>query len=901
MHVRNDGSFQQSIHFCDTGRQKLWSLMKAKRQGCGNSRCERGFNLFPEPGCETHNRNPPLSYTNGEEVLVPINFGKLAPPKTPKRPTDPLEIFRGLRVTDRAINDLWLAQGDALRTWDKERHVKDTAIVLNTGAGKTLVGLLAAQSLVNETNGHVAYACSSIQLIEQTSAKAAGYGLEVTTYFKNTFDNSLYQQGLAPCITTYQALFNGKSKFVRENLTAIIFDDAHAAEHLIRDHFTLRITRSAFPKLFVQISELYRSYHDRIGKGVGYSETLSRQDSNTSFFVPPFALHEQLSALQLLLVETDLTSNVETLFAWEHLKNHIDLCACFISGTEVSLTPAVIPVNILPYFQSAIRRLYLSATLPASDAFLRTFGRAVERVIAPTTTAGECERLILLPGLNKRCQKEEDLEIAKQIIASHKALILVPSTGRANQWADTVSLQTTDVTSQIENFKAASSPEKLILVARYDGVDLPGDTCRLMVVDGLPSGVGPLERYLWEQLGMAKVLRSTIASRVIQSFGRIFRGMSDHGVLVVVGKPLVDWLLTPLNQNALPEFLKRQLDIGKEISRQAESIQQFVDAAQQALARDEGWLKYYQDNMSNAATAPSRTEDADELKIANAHVNFGHSLWARDYVTAAKQLGPSLDEIFGISAAAWAWTALWLGYAFELMGDLTNARALYRRSHNAAKNIPPFDVQAGAPMHQYSDQVRDVARYLDCESQGFSQLLRRFDAELSALRAPGSTVPQIEEAIRSLGEYLGLNSTRPEKEFGTGPDDLWRVPNGIALCMEVKSDKTSAQSYWKKDVGQMSDHIQWVKDNSDSSKIVPAFVGPVLRAAADANPAPEIEIVELSQFVALADTLRAALADICTKALPLTLQQEVDEVFRARKLIWPDCLTQMKKRKLKKI
>src|ERR1700686_2073404 len=76
------------------------------------------------------------SATLSEEGFVPINFGKLAPPKTTKRPTDPLEIFRGLRVTDRAINDLWLAQGDALRTWDKERYVKDTAIVLNTGAGQ---------------------------------------------------------------------------------------------------------------------------------------------------------------------------------------------------------------------------------------------------------------------------------------------------------------------------------------------------------------------------------------------------------------------------------------------------------------------------------------------------------------------------------------------------------------------------------------------------------------------------------------------------------------------------------------------------------------------------------------------------------------------------------------------
>jgi hypothetical protein len=30
---------------------------------------------------------------------------------------------------------------------------------------------------------------------------------------------------------------------------------------------------------------------------------------------------------------------------------------------------------------------------------------------------------------------------------------------------------------------------KLILAARYDGMDLPGDTCRLMILDELPMGV----------------------------------------------------------------------------------------------------------------------------------------------------------------------------------------------------------------------------------------------------------------------------------------------------------------------------------------------------------------------------------------------------------------------------
>ena len=100
-----------------------------------------------------------------------IDFAKIPANSQPPKPIHPIELFQTSAVTDGNINDLWLAQGDALREWDAYRGDKDVAVVLNTGAGKTLVGLLIAQSLVNETQRQVVYACSSIQLVEQTAEK----------------------------------------------------------------------------------------------------------------------------------------------------------------------------------------------------------------------------------------------------------------------------------------------------------------------------------------------------------------------------------------------------------------------------------------------------------------------------------------------------------------------------------------------------------------------------------------------------------------------------------------------------------------------------------------------------------------------------------------------------------
>ena len=98
-----------------------------------------------------------------------FDFSKLNVTGQQAKPTDPIEIFQGAAITDGNINDLWLGQGDALRAWYANRDKDDVAVVLNTGAGKTLVGLLIAQSLVNETRRQVVYACSSIQLVEQTA------------------------------------------------------------------------------------------------------------------------------------------------------------------------------------------------------------------------------------------------------------------------------------------------------------------------------------------------------------------------------------------------------------------------------------------------------------------------------------------------------------------------------------------------------------------------------------------------------------------------------------------------------------------------------------------------------------------------------------------------------------
>lgn len=102
---------------------------------------------------------------------------------------NPKEIFKSLTLRG-TIQNIWEPQAEALGTWfDKHREDSDVVIQMSTGGGKTLVGLLIAQSIVNETKGKVVYVCPTNQLVEQVASKAAECGITVATYMRGQWTN----------------------------------------------------------------------------------------------------------------------------------------------------------------------------------------------------------------------------------------------------------------------------------------------------------------------------------------------------------------------------------------------------------------------------------------------------------------------------------------------------------------------------------------------------------------------------------------------------------------------------------------------------------------------------------------------------------------------------------------
>lgn len=822
--------------------------------------------------------------------MTSSRYSNIRVPNRTAKPVHPIEIFQSSAVNDERINDLWLAQGDALREWHDHRDRGDIAIALNTGAGKTLVGLLIAQSLVNASRRQVVYACSSIQLVDQTAEKARGYGLPVTTYVGGTFSgDGLYQRAEAPCITTYQALFNGRTRFANDDLAAVVFDDAHTAEHILRDQFSLSINRHQLSSMYEAIWTLFQPYHERVGLGTSYSEMLDG-NSQRQFFVPPSQVHHEVNELRRLLVNASLNQHQGTMFTWEHIRDHEDLCCLLISEDEITLTPLSVPVSTLPYFNDAVKRVYLSATLSAPDSFVRAFGRKPDRIIAPRTTAGECERMVIFPRSTQGT--DQDIATAKEIIRDYKTLILAPSFYRARKWADVSQIPTREQVPQaVYVFRHSPQVQKLTLASRYDGIDFPGDACRVMVVDDLPTGSGPLERFQWERLNMQNSFRSLLASRIVQSFGRISRGMSDHGVVVVTGDALVKWLQLPRNRELLPRFLQRQIEIGESISHQANNIDDLLRNAADCLGREPAWVEFYTEQVKDLPVQTTDDNQEMAVKIAQAESRFGKFLWDRDFESATAALNPIIADAVEFSQHTGAWLSLWLGFAFEMVKDLASASFYYNQARALETNIPrsalPSESEpTGIPLQVVKTAEQMRIGYWNSVS---IQIPKTLEADLRALAGTGSS-RQTEEALRCLGQYLGLNSSRPDNDPGTGPDVLWIDEHGTALCMEVKTDKELSSVYRKEDAGQLHDHIQWVRHNHQVSDVIPVFVGPLFPPSSDVNPSEDMGVIELRRFSEVGQRLTAALRDVAGAAMPLSLQRDLLSVMSERGLLYSDIL-----------
>ena len=808
-------------------------------------------------------------------------------------PVEPLALFESLTLRSAAVQEIWRPQADALRDWHNARDVRDIVLKLNTGAGKTLIGLIAAQSIVNETHGKVLYVCANNQLLEQTKEKAVEYGIETSTYYRGQWTGDAYHRGLGPVLTNYQAVFNGKSVFQREQLVGTVFDDAHTAHAIIRDQFTICLDRDRFGSLYNSVIELTRDHFRDMGRGTIFDEVVSRRDSATVLFVPTFLSAPLADRLIDLLHENDVSEDRQTKFAWEHLRAHIKDCAVLLHARRIEITPVLPPVNDLQLFQDDVRRLYLSATLPADDDFCRTFGRYPAKVIEPGGRAGDTERMILLAP--QESTDEQAVAWIKKLIDERKALIMVPYGEAADRWHDIASVFRSDEGhARIRQF-AKSSNEKLVFVARYDGVDLPGEDCRVLVIYGLPVGATLMERFFGYHLRVGLASDSLIASRLVQMMGRISRGMADYGVVLMLGQQLVNWILAPANLALLPSHLRRQLKLGA-VLRDSHAEFPAHKLLPSCLGREQDWIDLYEEYMRGEGHTEAKVENEDHEggddrqrpRFPSVERRFLELMWDGRHEDAAMKLDRHLDLAFDESPRLGAWYMHWQAHALTIAGRLEQATSVYRKAGELSGELGRLPLQEASPAIEEpidaTEQANAMTHLLVNRRRAIVAELQRAGQMLDDL---GASAGQHEEAVRIIGAALAFDASRPDKDEGQGPDVLWLTPSGDrAIVLELKTKKEAESNYDRSDIGQFHQHIQWTNDRFPVAEQVRILVGPRRSPTRNANPPDNVWVVAASELITLSKVLVEVYEGALAHTMPLFRSSEIQAAIEKYGLSW---------------
>ncbi|MCQ6281077.1 helicase C-terminal domain-containing protein [Bacillus sp. EB600] len=754
----------------------------------------------------------------------------------------------------------------------------NVVVNLNTGGGKTVIGLLKGQSMANESEGRIFYLCGSNQLIKQTAAAAEKLGLKVATYFNGVMQNEReFNLGQVQCLTNYQTLFNGKNRRFRDDVQGIIFDDAHVASHIVRDNFTLRITENEFPSTYATVVGQVRPYFESIFRTQEFDQVVTFKDDPSVIFIPLFVWHNIVGRVIEALTTEGVSSNRNTLFTWEHLRDNLDLCSVFITGDTIEFSTFLPPVHELPFMSHNIRKIFLSATVQDEPEFVRTFGFSPDAHVDPKTSAGESERLIVASYMNPKI-KDEIFNYIVQLSREQKILVIPKSDYRARRWREhEMQFSTNDFSDKVEEFKRASSG-MLVAPARFEGMDFPGDTCRLLVIDGLPSGTGLMEKFLWNNLGDNKFLQGTVASRLVQSMGRISRGNDDYGAVFLLGDDIGDWITRRANRNALPPFTKAQLKLGEDLTKDLTSIEDLAGLVSTVLSvpRNEGWTSIHKARVQPfSATSEGVTNEEEyqgetlQTRVAFAERHFLKHLWDRNYNRAIHALEPTLEELFQNDKAQAAWHAHWIGYVYLLSGNNSAAERFFNRSGNAYRALGRISYQQQSTpslpiLISGETQADRIAKVLsergDFNYGSFSEM----DGRFAALFSEKNSSNQYEEALYWLGRYLGFEASRPDQlsGIGRGPDVFWSSLE-VDILLESKEDKRDTSQYSKKDIGQSHNHKVWYSEEFPESHRLNKLmiIGPDVPANPAASPGDIMHIWMPNEIAKLASRIRALLLD----------------------------------------
>ncbi|MCA0048201.1 DEAD/DEAH box helicase [Mesorhizobium sp. B283B1A] len=768
-----------------------------------------------------------------------------------------------LDFSDRAFKGLLTHQGHVLAEYQaKALGAGNVAIKLPTGSGKTLVGILIAEWRRRRMQERVVYVCPTRQLAHQVVEEArTKYGMRdaVAAFVGrkadyNPADKGRFQSGDVIAVTTYGGLFNARTFFDEPH--CLIFDDAHAAENYMAQHWTLQVNRIGHPALFSVLVSILSSVLSPLDAKRLRDDAQTAWDISWVEMVPAefvASIEPQLlAALDEHLLDDDLR------WRWREIRNHLSACRLYISTSEIMFRPLIPPTLRYEPFAKAKQRIFMSATLGEGGDLERVTGvPRIQRLSVSDdfNAQGVGRRFFILPGRALADDEQHALQCAA-IQEAQKAVVLVPDFRTAKiveeEIASTIQYPVYSA-SQIEESKQAfvQAPQAVAVLAnRYDGIDFPDEQCRLLIMRGLPAAANLQERFLVSRMSAGLLLADRVRTRVVQAVGRCTRSATDYSAVILLGEDLHTYISKRETRSALHPELQAELTFGIE---QSGTSQEMLDNLLLFYARGEEWRGAENEirRLRGLATQ-SNLPALEQLRHAADHeVAYQYAMWDHNPTGALEEARHVLTLLQ--DGGLKGYRALWNYLAGDAASQATRAggvdlsgvaREYYTIAAKASSGITWLRQLAGLREAQLVEDSKpgiSAAPLIERLELRFAELGTRHDekfAKVERLILEGigqDAFAPFENAQKELGLLLGFDAGNEETDGA--PDPWWVADESFAIVFE---DFTEAQSTTLLPVNkarQVASHPTWLRQRlglGDQAKIVPVLVSGISGAAPEA-------------------------------------------------------------------
>lgn len=764
-----------------------------------------------------------------------IDFKKRLNSVKIERKTEPCELYSTLDRKSVA-GPLRPAQEYVLNEWYENHYDdRDLVIKLHTGEGKTLIGLLMLQSKINSQNGPCIYICPNVYLASQVCSEAEKFGIP---YCEIDSDNQIPDEFLCGekiLITHAHKVFNGKSIFGIGNnyinVGTVILDDSHACVDVIKESQTINIKRNENEEVYKKVLTLFSD--ELADQGEGSFLDISNGDFDTFMPIPYWSWYDKKTEMLKILSDAEEITSVQ--FVWPLMRDRIKEYSCYISGSEIEMVPYNISVDIFGSFSKANQRILMSATTQDDAFFVKGLlfsTNAVKNPLMYKEQKWSGEKMIIIPSLiNDDCDRNLVVTYFSQMENKKFGMVsLVPNSRKANQYSSlgAICADRSNIFDVIDQLKKKNFRKMIVINNRYDGIDLPDESCRILIMDSMPFFNSLSDKYEKKCRPNSEIINKRIAQKIEQGLGRGVRGEKDYCAILIIGSDIVKFMRSVTTKKYFSLQTQKQIDIGLEITKMANEDQNsddhtmkpIISLINQMLVRDEGWKEYYNDSMQTIKEVDNDSNIYERL-LEELKIEKKYSM--EDYEEAANEMQRFVDK-HDMDEYEKGWYLQQIArYYYPIRKEESIKFQIAAFKNNPQLMKPKIGVEYKKVSFIHENRMNKIHKFLN-QYNDYNELILAVDEILDNLSF-GTEADKFEAALKNVGDLLGFVSQRPDTEIRKGPDNLWCGTEDEYCLFECKSEvEETRQEISKHEAGQMNSHCAWFESEYGRNVVVNRFL-----------------------------------------------------------------------------